>query len=60
MAIFNINDKVKVIGASSHSDYQQEYLGKIGVIQELDDVPYVLFDSGEMVCFLEEWLELIK
>lgn len=59
MAIFNINDRVKVTQVSPYSEeFQAPYLGLVGVVQELDDIPCVLFDDGSIVCFLEEWLEL--
>ena len=60
MAKFNINDRVKVIGINPNNDFHNGRLGHIGIVQELDEIPFVLFEDGSEVCFLEEWLELIK
>ena len=60
MAKFNINDRVKVIRVNKNSEYHNDMLGKIGLIQELDEIPFVLFEDGSEVCFLEEWLELVN
>jgi hypothetical protein len=58
MIKFTIGDKVKVINIDN-SPNQLKYLGKIGIVQDNDSIPFVKFDDGKSLVFNQNRLELV-
>ena len=53
---FKIGDKVIVIRAVDEDD--NLFIGKTGTVEEDDDVPFVMMDSGRRKAFVQSQLEL--
>lgn len=61
MAKFKIGDRVRVVEVNgSAGEWLTYYVGREGCVQEIDTMPWVIFDDNSRDWGCEDYLELVE